>query len=151
ELGALRNFDVLEDRWVPFHKTWPCERVASEGSSVPRGRPLEYAPSVVVTVVSAPAIRPHVMRGPAEAGNRRVGPIIGFEVVVVVTTTPGSMAEWFPMRTGVIRDSAVQLPPSQHRCRDPSVVLEKWKLVNIIHSKRMADVEDGIAAVEPRH
>jgi hypothetical protein len=31
------------------------------------------------------------------------------------------------------------------------VALEEWELVNVIHDQRVADIEDGIATIEPWH
>src|SRR5215469_1953795 len=61
------------------------------------------------------------------------------------------MAEWLPVCTRVISNRAIQLPSAQNGFRDASVVVEEWQRVNIVHTKCVADIEDGIAPVEPWH
>lgn len=149
ELYSLGNLDVLEERGVPLRETRPGEGVTAKGSGISRRRPLEYATDVVVAELAAPAVGPHIVRGPAEGRNRRVGAIIGFEIVVVVTTAPRAMTERLPVRACVIGNRAIELPAAQDGFRSPTAVFEEWKLVNIVHGKRVADIKDRIATVEP--
>src|SRR5947209_11218406 len=51
----------------------------------------------------------------------------------------------------MVRDGAIELPSAQNGCHDTTVALEEWKLVNIIHGKRVADIENRIATIEPWH
>ena len=91
ELRSLRDLDVFEERRIPCHETRTGERVTAEGSSVSRLRPLEDTVVgnvwiLVIAEITTPAISPHVMSSPTEAGNGGIRTIVCLEIVVVVTT-----------------------------------------------------------------
>lgn len=118
ELRALRDLEVLKQRGIPGHEPWTGKRVTTKGSGVSRHRTLENTVVtddwiLVVAEVSAPTVSPHVVRSAAEVGDRRVGTVVGFEILIKVATGPRAVTEGLPVRTSVIRSGAIELPPPQ--------------------------------------
>jgi hypothetical protein len=155
EFRPLSNLEALEQRGVPFHEAWTGKRVAPEGPGIARRRPLEYATRVVIAPLAGgvggiPPVGPHVVIRAAEVRNRSVGSVVGLKVVIEITCATRAVAEWLPMRTRVICNRTVELPPAQHRLQDSTAAPENRQFPNVIGAECVTNIEDGVAAIQRR-